>query len=70
MLGIARPNFSLKVEQPQSTFAEGNARWYVFECSQDGRILGWEWEDELADRVCSGRIKIWIRSQDRVANGA
>ncbi|KAL1644646.1 hypothetical protein SLS61_008697 [Didymella pomorum] len=27
MLGIDRPNFSPKVEQAQSTFAEGNARW-------------------------------------------
>jgi hypothetical protein len=33
MLGIAPPNFALRVEQPASTFAEGNARWCV----------GWLW---------------------------
>jgi hypothetical protein len=36
MLGIERPHLSLKVEQPVSTFAEGNARWYV-----TGQYLVW-----------------------------
>lgn len=27
MLGIDRPHFTLRVEQTESTFAEGNARW-------------------------------------------
>ena len=37
MLGIDRPNLSLKVEQPVSTFAEGNARWYVTEQCRNER---------------------------------
>jgi hypothetical protein len=27
MLGIEKPHLTLKVEQTESTFAEGNARW-------------------------------------------
>jgi hypothetical protein len=44
MLGIERPHLSLKVEQPVSTFAEGNARWYVTGQDLDWGILsrnGW-----------------------------
>lgn len=29
MLGIERPHLTLRVEQTESTFAEGNARWCV-----------------------------------------
>ena len=56
MLGIERPHLTLKVEQTQSTFAEGNARWYVLKKGPDETKPSAEYADCLQDeqRLGSG----------------